>query len=306
MNDGLLMRCSARIDSDELYWAIVEAPQEGSGRRARRRRIGYLLESVLPTPVEEAHFQAIAIPGAGRERMLVAAIDRRRLRDRLAAEPDLLILSPDGLPGFIKAEIGGDSESDVDVADLNLLRDEFEPERLRGARRFNRLIGMIAIAAVAASSALGLHRRSIRANEAVGQCDAAIVDLDAAMLGTSERAARLTGHEDLRLAVELRRLRQTRHAPDPGMALTDAAADLAAMLSAWPKAANAQVSGVNVTKNEMTVRMQLPAAEGVQEFVDGLQKLRGWSLQQPQIVVVEGGVQATMILRRASTEEGGA
>jgi hypothetical protein len=103
----------------------------------------------------------------------------------------------------------------------------------------------------------------------------------------------------LRLTAELRRLRLTRQPSVPGIAGSDAAYSLAAVLAHWPPDVAAQTDSLVATGTTVAVHATLPDHAAAQAFQGAFEHIDGWTRDQPQISTVRDGVRVTIQLKKS-------
>jgi hypothetical protein len=204
----------------------------------------------------------------------------------------VLHIGPSALPHFIDA--------DVDVRMLNLLHDQYEPSAIASMRRRWRAWVIILLIVCGGLLAAGFERRTATMRSrcvAIERTRASIVQgaLQSSMLAVSDMEKQQL---DVRLASELRRLRQTRRQPAREARDDDVTEILAALLKQWPAPVLIQAESILITPTALTIRAVAPTSADVQAFATALQDLPQWELQQPQINAARDCVQTTVQLRK--------
>src|SRR5690606_6853138 len=132
---------------------------------------GYLLEPLLPVPIESVHAVYVTL---GDDRMLACAAPKEALE---GVGPDALLLSPESLPDAV-------ATSDVDPSRLNLLVGPYQPRPLRRLRA----VWHVIIAACASLVTFGLHTRARVYERAAADADQLLTALYDQALPRGQRA----------------------------------------------------------------------------------------------------------------------
>jgi type II secretory pathway component PulL len=285
------------LPMDRFYWAVLDTRTLPKQHRRNARSLGFLLENVLPAPVESIH-AAYHWSESETQRVIACAIAKDDLRDEINAHGGVLSLFPDALPSFAAAASG----KVIDPCSLNLLTGEFEPSPLRRSRcrMLLQAIGVILVAL--ALVLLGFERRTSVLREAAAEIRSAQAQVVADTLGNT---APPSGQPpELRFLSELRSLRQTRsHQASFGSGslqnIADVTPSLADLLARWPADLHTLTESIFITPTSMTLRAIVPVTSDAQALADALSKVEDWSLQQPQInAAPPQGVNATLQWKR--------
>lgn len=276
-----------RWPPDRFYWAVLEAPgvHIGSPRPPGAAALDLQLADNLPLPVEDVHAVYARVDA---HRVLACAASRA---DLAALDPDALTLHPAATPAF--------AGTSPDSRTLNLLTGDFEPAPLRRARGRTAVWTAATLLALSALAAIGLLRRArhfdtaarVARTEALAAAAAAIPEL-----GVNSAQPRS------RLAHELDMLRAT-HRPASVSPSPDAAAALAALLSAWPL----MTSGNNPTAHAIsitptTMSLSLAVENDAAGFLSNLGTPPGWVKDEPHVSRTPAGVHAAVRYSRSSSQ----
>lgn len=266
---------------DRFYWGVLDT--SGLPRGADR---SYLLEPLLPLPVESVH---TVYASAGDGRVLACAAPREALDE---VDPSALSLAPELLP-----EAVGDLQ--VDPARLNLLVGPYQPRPVRRLRAVWRASATVIIALCAGLAALGLHRRAQVYERAAVDAQVALSTLYDQVLPT--RLANSSQDPALLLSTELERLRRTRSDAAPAQSTGDAAIILADLLARWPGEVMLRTESLTVAPAEITLTILVDAAEHVEPVRTALAGLEGWRLALPRTESTnQGDVRVTLRLTKVN------
>lgn len=275
-----------RWPAERFYWAVIDGSlARGRGRR-RRVALDYLTEDLLPVPVEELHVTYVACEGTS---LVACAATREQLREAIAR--GALGVQPADAPEFLRERLKTLARG---LEELELLSAEFEPPRLRAARR--RVGATLACVCCLGLLVVGVgsHRRAVAARQAIDELNRQRDAMIAAILLPDPTA---TLPPQLRLVAEVRRLEQA-HAAAPAVLRRDAAIDLAAVVARWPRGKDLSLDAVNVADDSVTMRGTAPSSADAQPLAEALAGLPGWSLDQPQFRSNADDVTFTVVLRR--------
>lgn len=271
------------LPRERFYWAEID-PGPIAPRRVTSRRLGYLFEPVLPVPLESVH---AVYARSSRGAYVACAMDREALKALRTTES--LAVTPSSTPEFIGGTVGPDR--------LNLLTGEFEAAAIRRARtRWTlRIAAIMALAATLLT--IGLQRRIDHAAATRRAVTAAITDAIERAVPASASSSQLP---ELVLVSELRRLEQTRAAPS--WSDEDVALPLAAILSAWPREAEARTQSIIATPAGLTVNATVADHDRAQILATALTPtsaaLESWRSAQPQVRSERGGMRVTIRLSK--------
>ncbi|MBK7406242.1 MAG: hypothetical protein IPJ41_16960 [Phycisphaerales bacterium] len=254
-----------RLAPERFYWGVLEALSLPRASGARRRGLGYLLESVLPVPIETVHAVYLDLDDG---RVLACAVDRAALE---GSEP-ALVFGPRELPACVGALTGVDAEA------INLLVGEYEPPGVRRARR--RTVLLIACAIFGSSLALlaGQARRASRWDEAALRATEATGSLYSQVLPPSTSAL----PPSARLTAELRALDRTRPGT-PAAGPREITPTLAGLLASWPADLQARTDALSAAPGSITLTVRLPEQADAERLERELRPPAGWRLGQPDV-----------------------
>jgi len=252
------------IPAEHCYFAVLDASVLPRSRRRSARHLHYLLESMIPLPVEEVH--AAYAPLAD-DRVLACAVPRE-VMDRIDPATARRVV-PASIPSWVGAE----------------------PERLPNLRfgaaapptihRLRRAAFTVALLGLVAGAALALLRIESRRRSA--ERVAQIVQQRAA-----ERLTAVLGRlvlPDLAplAAAEIELLRRGEDAEKAGGATdADALRMLEEIERVWPKGAAARILAINVTGARVAVEASTPDHATGLVVQHALSKLPLWSLRAPR------------------------
>ena len=261
---------AVQLSANAFYWGELDGSLLPRGRRAARTALGYLFESVLPTPLESVH--SIYVKAGefenGAPRYVACGMDRKRLQAHIDEHGDgLLQLGPNALPEWI--------EGDVEPKDLNLLSGPFEPAPVARLRR--RWLGSIAalIALTAGALIFGAWHRTISLETRQREIHQATEHVYKQVFGAEALNSSSSQPSALRLVAERRRLQRTRQGNVEQFMDRDAAVALAGLLQHWPNDLHQQTQSIIVTGSSITVRAQVPSSDDAQRLANALGALNG-------------------------------
>lgn len=259
-----------RWPGERFLWSVVEdSPWRGSGQVPP----GVLAEAAddLPAPIEDLHAVGAVIDAS---RIIVCAIDRRELEglDHAATS-----LTPEAIPPCLGVEI--------DPLQLNLLVGEFEPRPMRRTRLVRHIAAAGLVAAIVASIALGLARRTEHWRAVASKTRQARIEL----------ASRLAPGVPLReLPYELTRLRTIAEAASRVVPPRDAAVTLAAVLTQWPNATTATPQSISIADSLVT--MTVAVEQDPSAFLANLRAPEGWQLEDPRLNAAGGTTRLSLTM----------
>jgi hypothetical protein len=271
------------LPASRFYWGTVDASALPRGVGRDDERLGFLLEPLLPQPLDELK---VVFQPLGERRFLACAMPRDRLHEEGGA--DALTLSPQDIPDFV----GGG----VDPASLNLLVGELTPEPVRRLRRRHALL--LAALSVASALLIGIGFEA-RASQ--------LVNLEAQRDDEAERIVELVVPSggspsalppSLRLEAELRVLERTRRSPAGSGVQVDSVADLSGLLSAWPEGLGIETESIHVNADSMIVQGVVPESDHAQQLATAMEALAGWRARPPTIRSSGSSLRATLHLDR--------
>lgn len=271
-----------------FYWAVLDASAIPGGGRPSREQLGFLLEPLVPQPLEELH--AVYRP-LGNRRFLACAVPREALHE---VEGEALSLRPDSLPEFV-------SES-IDPGEINLLCGPHTPAAIRReSRRGWRLVAAFALASTTLLG-VGLERRARAAERAAAGLFAATDAAVARALGDLAAPEGLPA--TARLEAEWRTLSVTRGEGEVSRDERDAAVTLSRLLSLWPPGVAFEPESLHVNPDSIHLRGEASESQAVLDLQAALEKLEGWKVATPSLRR-SGDVWAVALrIDRAAQEEG--
>lgn len=284
------MERSKSLPASQFYWAIIDGSMVTGPRR--KSRLGYLFEQTLPVPIEDVHAVYTSLPDG---QIIACGMEREELRKEIAREdgPELLELSPNEVPAVIQA--------DVSTYMLNLLVGDFEPCSVRRQRARARRQVVIVALICCALIVNGVHRRIAAMKDTIDAAYAARDELVAEVLPENTSTINRLP-PGLRLAAELRRLRQTRTQPVMELVPTDVVPEFVKLLSLWPNDLHVQTDSMTFTPTNITIRSSLPRSADVQILADALMQLPHWQLQQPQVSTSRSTVSTSLQFKRTKEQ----
>lgn len=281
--------------SARFYWSILELPS-GAARRIRPGPLPPGLrpqfEEDVPEPESAlADLHAVCAPIDG-DRLIVCAAPSAALA---TLAPGTLALTPDvsDLPEFIRGdrshtssgasndesapttELGNSAASTV--ARLNLLVGAHEPALFRRARARRTSLALVTFTLCAAIASLGLHERAAR-DRALAAEHSRSAHVLAASLGRGIAPA------DLPALVG--RARQSADAAAKIAEPADAAAPLAALLTAWPTAQAANVQSINAAGEVIAIALTIEGDSAAADFLRAFAAPAGWTLEEPRLTAL--------------------
>ncbi len=280
-----------RLEPNRFYWGELETTNVGgSGTRGRHRtnQLGFLLESVLPVPIESVH--AVFLPLA-EGRVLGCAMDREQLARRSASA---ISLGPSAIPEF--AGIGNSAgQVDSTANSINLLVREFEPASVRRARSQWRAQAAVLLALCAFLIAIGLERRTRAAHADARASLAAVEDVYEQNLGPSESWNQPPA---ALLLSELRRLRQATAARAEVEEPQDASSALADVLARWPEELEMRTDSIQARHDRITLAARLPDSASAERLERALGDIVGWRTGQRMLRRSRDNIELTLPLTR--------
>jgi hypothetical protein len=275
----------AHCPADQLYWAQLDASRVPG--RIRRDQLSYLLEPLVPQPLDELH--AIYQPLPGRQYLAVAVA-----KEKLAAAcgPEMVTLTPAALPEFVQDEVHPDQ--------LNLLTGPFTPAAIRRVRRRWLQCAALLIVVTCALVTWGFERRirvEREARRVVAATNHAVYEQ---VLGPAFVRSPLP--PDLQLESELRRLRRTRATDRAQQSFADispadAALSLSKVLRRWPDL-YVQLESMHITSDAIHLQALVPDNRQAQALSSAFADLPGWQLDHPTVRSATVAVRVTLRLKR--------
>ncbi|MEN1705228.1 MAG: hypothetical protein AAGJ54_06895 [Planctomycetota bacterium] len=286
-----------QIDPTELYWGVIDPSRLPPlafavlRRRRVRERLAYLLEPVLPLPVDELHIEFAPL---GNGSLLACGIERVRLEEIRDGGSSVAV--PESLPEHLDLEAGVNPES------LNLLTGEYEPPAAAASRRirYSAALAVVALALVLVGVGLqrqaSIYRRSIAAQRNETQA------LERQVLGDAPSAQPAA----TRLLSRVRLLRRTRDGHAVASGPRHAGASLQSLVSAWPEDAEARLTRASISSELMQVTMETDEPSETERLLRELRRVNGWDEAQSSVERLRGrGVAegATRVLLLLEPEE---
>ncbi len=270
-----------RWPCERFYWSILDTSLIPDGEKATDERLRFLLEPELPVPLDDVH--AVFVPAVGSSKSVVAcALSKDILQREVPAEA--LTLGPGGAPAFMRDTLG----EDFDSSTLNLLVGDFEPATVRSWRRRTTLAALAAVVLAFALALIGIERRVATARDEGESFRSRRESLVAAALGPPPPGNGLP--PELRLAAELRALRQTRHQSDAIPSPVDATARLIDLLSHWPLGIPTRIESVVVSDTAIHVRGLVSENDAAQRLATATSALAGMQMSFPSVQAAPDGV----------------
>jgi hypothetical protein len=278
-----------RWPCERFYFALLDTSVLPPGERVTDIRLRFLFEPELPEPLDnvQAGFARV-----DERRWLACAAPKAALRDDLPKKT--LTLSPSDLPQFVGEAIG----TQVSPDRLNVLVGEFEPTPIRSLRRRSLLLGAIAGVVLFALVDLGIERRIGSARDDLDRLRAARDDIVLKALGTTPNSQQLPS--ELRLAAELRSLRQTRRQSESVHAAPDAADTLVDLLRRWPSDVPTRTETVVVTDTTVHAAGTVARSDDAQDLATKVHDLPGFEMGFPSVQSAPDGWRFGIELRRAT------
>jgi hypothetical protein len=275
-----------RWPAESFYFAVLDGSLlPRSFFLKPTEQLGYLLEPLVPQPLEELHVIFHPLP---KRRYLACAIPRKTLASSL--HPSTLTLTPESLPPFVSENVLPDR--------LNLLTGPFTPKRVRElkARWSFELAALLVVCMLLIS--VGFEQRvgaERRAQAATAQLTSSIYR---EILG--ERYASLPLPPPLQLTAELRTLRQTRAAASdmPGDSTRDVSLDLANLLGLWPRSVNLETESLQLNQKSLSIVGMVPSSEQAEVLSSSFALLKGFELEQPSVQSLGSSVRVSVQMRK--------
>lgn len=269
-----------RLPAGEFYWAVLPVPAGRMLSTRRRRRLGYQLEEVMPVPIEQVHVAWTLLPGS---RALACAMDLGRLGAAAASGP--LTLGPAAVPEHLGV--------DINPRCINLLTGPHSPAPVQRLSRMGTRAFVVAAVLAIAMSLQGFQSRIDTAEASTrslqAEAEAILTTLFPGEPGGSTPAF-------ARMTAELRSLRTTRtQAPS---ATFDAAADLTALLAAWPSYLHVRTESLSVAGTGISLIVTVTSHAEAEQLAAALAHVEGWYLDQPQITVSKDSIRVALRLAR--------
>lgn len=276
-----------QLPPDEFVWGLIEVPVALGSRRPSQQQLEYLLEPLVPVPIEQVH---VVFHQLNDRRFVACGMIKDLLDEHVRSlNSQVTILTPSSLPAFIDAE--------VDPQRLNLLCGSFEPRPVARLRRFAVLQAGALVLICSLLIAMGLELRTRQVQQQVEIVREQRSAVFAQVLGPQAIQSRQP--PELQLTAMLRQLRQTR-STDIQHELVDVSDSIALLLGQWPSlhddgdSLHVQAEHISITPTVITVRSVLPGAGDAQRLAERLGQIEKWRLRQPQFVAAGESVQATL------------
>jgi heme exporter protein D len=226
-------------------------------------------------------------------------MERKTLQQQIdRVSEDVVSVVPAELPDLVRE---ADPEGRLRADHFNLMIEEFEPLTVRRARRrwLTAVVLLLAVAGVLVI--IGVSRRTAALTDRIEDLERQERQRYEEVFGARQLAELPPGLTPERLlTAEVRQLRRTRSDLPRDLQLSDAPADLAALLSVWRRELDVRTESIVVSESSLEVRVVLPTGDDVQQFSDALGRLDGWSLQPLQTRTVEEGVRAVLRFERSA------
>ncbi len=259
---------------DRFYWSVIETPQAQHPTRLRSTATRATLDDRFQSEIPLAIEQIATSYAAGDSAAIIACgFEVDQLRQEQQAHPGLLTLTPESLPPRLQSRF-----SDFDLARLNLLVADHEPQPLRLLRTKTRRTALVVAAAVLALATLGILRRTSDTHQQLSWLGGSIGTAMSEVTGSKkdrEVSLRLLEQERDRLA-STRTMQAVRGLP------MDASRSLAAVLSAWPKDLEIKTQTIAASSQGVTVAAELNDQSGAETLSKALAAVPGWILQSPR------------------------
>ena len=270
-----------RWPCERFYWCILDASLLPAGEKATDERMRFVLEPELPVPLDDVH--AVFVPAAGNPAKVVAcALPKEVLRRDVPAQA--LTLGPSDAPAFVRDAF----EKGLDPTKLNLLVGEFEPATVRSWRRRTTCAALAFVALAFALTLVGIERRAASARN-----DEESLRSRRESLVTSALGPPPPGHvlpPELRLAAELRSLRQTRRQSDTVPASIDITDRLIDLLQHWPLDVPTRTESIVVSDTAIHVRGLVSENDAAQRLATATSALAGLRMSFPSVQAAPDGV----------------
>lgn len=276
-----------QLPPEQFVWGLIAVPAALGSRRPSQQQLEYLLEPLVPVPIEQVH---VVFHRLNDGRFVACGMVKERLNDHVRSlDSQVTMLTPSSLPAFIHAE--------VDPRRLNLLCDSFEPRPVARLRRFALLQAAALVLICSLLIAIGLELRAREVHQQVEFVREQRSAVLAQVLGPQAMQSRQP--PELQLTAMLRQLRQTR-STDIHHELVDVSDSIALLLGQWPSLhdegdpLHVQAEHISITPTAISVRSMLPGAGDAQRLAERLGKIEKWRIRQPQFVAAGESVQATL------------
>lgn len=286
------------IAAARLYWAVLDTDGLSAAAIRDPKRLGYLFEEFLPTPIEElqAAYTPIGEEGRGSPpRILACGIDRDRLT-RLLERPDATSwtrLHPVELGPAL--DIHPDS---VSLAAINLLTGDFEPARVRRLGRWVWMTAAAALCVVTAAGSVGFARQRAELLREFAAQEAALGSRLWELVGPSG-APRGASVPRLELALEsqLVSLQITRGGDlSQDHDATSLIPVFASLLTYWPDESQIEdlhLNRVSLRANRIDISGQIGDPAALEWIRDTLDQWPGWAARTSETRRTGGGSQVS-------------
>jgi hypothetical protein len=243
-----------------------------AGERVYDERLRFLFEPELPEPLDDVQ---VVFAKIDEKRWLACGVPVAALASHLPH--GALTLSPSELPDFLCDAAGTEFAPDR----LNLLVGEFEPKSIRSLRRRSLLVGTLAVVVLFLLVDLGIERRIGLARADLDRLHASREELVVKTLGAAPNGQRLPS--ELRLAAELRSLRQTRRQSESVHPAPDATDTLVDLLRHWPSDVPTRTETVVVTDATVHAAGTVVRSDDAQDLSTKLHDLSGFEMGFPSV-----------------------
>lgn len=260
-----------RWPAARFYWSILDTSNLPN-RRPNTVQLGYLLEDVLPVPIDDVH--AVYLPLSD-DRSLACGVAREALAENQLHQA--LTLTPHSLPSYIE---DGASGRLPDPAAINLLFGPHEPAPVKRLRRRAGALLAMAMAVVLTLIFFGMERRRAAVIDSIDQIKAEQDAVLGSVIPPEQRRA-FAGPPALQLTAELRRLRQTRSAHTPDDAHVDITPIIVAMFTAWPSNVHLQTESITVDSQRILLVGRVPSMNDASKVNEQLDSVIGWTIDAP-------------------------
>lgn len=267
-----------------FYWAVL-APRRRSGRRPTQAQLRFLLEPLVPEPIDGVHAVFHDLEGG---RVLAVGLPHEALREIAAS--GALSLRPASVP----VELGCDTGPEV----LQLLEGAAAPVPVTRHRRMRRTAACASLLLGLACVATGVQRRVLADDALV----AALADVRAGRVRTALGAAVPSNAlpPELALAAEIRSLQRTRAPESAAILPVSVAPALAAVMSSWPQDCGVRLDSIHATGSQLTLRGRAGTASQVDALARTLGEVPGWRAAQPSVREARGEAAFTLRIEEAS------
>jgi hypothetical protein len=270
-----------RWPCERFYWCILDASLLPAGEKATDERMRFVLEPELPVPLDDVH--AVFVQAAGNPAKVVAcALSKEVLRRDVTAQA--LMLGPSDAPAFVRDVF----EKGFDPARLNLLVGEFEPSTVRSWRRRTTFAALAFVALAFALTVLGIERRATSARNDEERLRSRRESLVTSSLGPPPPGHALP--PELRVAAELRALRQTRRQSDAVPASIDITDRLIDLLQHWPLDVPTRTESIVVSDTAVHIRGLVSENDAAQRLATATSALTGLRMSFPSVQAAPDGV----------------